>query len=302
MNRRAFTLIELLVAMAITAVLATLLVTSALNILRGWQNSQSKAGISVTAKLLLDQLERDLQSAWLRNDGKVWFDGRVASDLASHGWDTSTAVVFKPAAESLLLLPDARDAAGPQIADARFGQSGLWLRFIVSDYDGLLKATAPVAVSYQIVRRPVSSVTGAAVRYGLYREKLSATDTFNSVIGQGFTDTAPADLLVPTSSDLLASNVIDFGIWVSRLDANGTETVIFPVGSQGFQIGANGSRLVVWAMVRILSEEGAAQLDAIESGRVSPPAGMSLASFWWNQVSANSHVVVRRIELKGGSI
>ena len=53
-------------------------------------------------------------------------------------------------------------------------------------------------------------------------------------------------------------------------------------------------------MVRILSEEGATLVEAIETGRVPrPPTSSSDADWWWDVVEAHSAVFIRRVEIKG---
>lgn len=54
-------------------------------------------------------------------------------------------------------------------------------------------------------------------------------------------------------------------------------------------------------MIRILTEEGASLLEAIESDRIPlrPPQYGSDAGWWWGVVEAHSRVFTRRIEIKG---
>jgi hypothetical protein len=54
-------------------------------------------------------------------------------------------------------------------------------------------------------------------------------------------------------------------------------------------------------MLRILTEEGATLLEAIETGRVPrPPAYGTDAEWWWGVVEANSRVFTRRVAIRGG--
>ena len=55
-------------------------------------------------------------------------------------------------------------------------------------------------------------------------------------------------------------------------------------------------------MMRVLTEDGAKMIDALESGAgvVIRPAGSTDAEWWWSVAEANSRVYVRRIYLKGG--
>ena len=49
-----------------------------------------------------------------------------------------------------------------------------------------------------------------------------------------------------------------------------------------------------------MSEEGAGQIEEIESGRVPRPVEYSSdAAWWWGEVQKHSAVFVRRVEVKG---
>jgi prepilin-type N-terminal cleavage/methylation domain-containing protein len=300
MRIRGFTLLELLVAVAITLLLAGLLLTATTNLLQAWRRGQGDATVTVEAKLVLDQLERDLQAAISRSDGKTWLDGRIleGGQFANNGWILTAAGVLKPETESLRPLPPSQDNAPANIAEARFGRSGLWLRFVTSDYDSST-GTLPAVVSYQVVRRRLATSLESPVRYALFRSKLSAAQTFVELGSQILTASAPAGLNAPSTADVIATNAIDFGVWIFARTSNGEESVAYPTTNSSTSISVSPSRMVVHAMVRILTEEGASAIDAIESGRVSPPAGSSPGEWWWEVAEANSRVFVRRIEVKG---
>ncbi len=304
MKARGFTLMELLVAAAITLVLAGLLLTITTNVLARWQHAQGASTSSIEAKLVLDQLERDLQGVVMKSGGRSWLDVRLltAAELPAHGWQVQSNAPMKPAVESLLLVPGT--GVEPTISNARFGQSGVWLRVISSDYDSGAGGSVPVAVAYQVGRRAVSSNTGAPVRYALFRERMTATNTFNNALDILFTDTSPADLTQPDNADVIASNVVDFGIWLYARNNQGVMTPLFPATPSTPSLARypiDGIPAVADVMVRILSEEGAALVQAIEEGRVAQPPGyVSSGQWWWAVVEAHSRVFTRRVELKGG--
>jgi len=278
------------------------------NVLARLHRTQAAATATVEAKLVLDQLERDLQGAVLRAGGGSWLDVRILSSagaLPSHGWLVQTSPPMKPAAESLLLVPEVAGGSPPAISNARFGLSGVWLRLVTPDHDSGANGSVPSAVAYQVVRRPVSTAAGAPVRYALFREKLSGASTFASVLGPLFTDTAPADLTQPDSADVIASNVVDFGVWLHARDASGRLTRLFPADRTGplsARFPAEGAPVLADVMVRVLSEEGAALIQSIEEGRVELPPGQTPGEWWWAVVEAHSHVFTRRVEVKGGAL
>ncbi len=296
---RGFTLVELIVALGITLLLATMSVLAVRGLLAVWQRAQGGGVGAIEAKLALDQLERDVQSAILRDDGAVWWDVRVVgnAELAPHGWEMAGARV-KPVEASVRLLAEGE---GSSIAEARFGRAGVWLRLVSSDYDSEAGASQPVAVSYQLARRAVGSGSGSPVGYALFREKMSAEATFEQVVGVGFGAAAPAALVGVENDDVLASHVVDFGVWVLARDAAGRRVRLFPAANAvtaSAQFPGAGEPAVVEIMIRVLTDEGATRLQAFESGYVEMAANTRADEGWWAIVEAHSRVYVRTVELK----
>jgi prepilin-type N-terminal cleavage/methylation domain-containing protein len=323
-QRRGFTLLELLVAVSITVLLVGLILAVTTGVLNLWRRTQGGFGAGAEAKLALDLLERDLQAALYRADGGNWLAVDVAnsaSALANRGWLASGTT--KPATEdSLRLLPDA-DASGVRhIEEARFGLSGAWLRFFASTAESSSEPGLPRALAYQICRRPVTGAivpaNSAAVRYTLFRSAVAADNTFaagyNLLAGNyASTSTTPAatrntaTLMNPNIADALASNVIDFGVWLHVRQADGGLRRVFPAtGADLSHVAAAGGGempQVADVMLRILSEEGATTIENIERGRLArPPQFASDAEWWWAVAEANSRVYTRRIEIKGGAL
>ncbi|MEO6994220.1 MAG: hypothetical protein ABI273_11355, partial [Lacunisphaera sp.] len=293
------------------------------------QRNQNRFTASAQAALALDMIERDLQGALFRADGGTWLAVDVVSNSAAlvpHGWLPSPSI--KPATvESGRLVLVVDDGTTPLIGNARFGLSGCWLRFVTTNVES--GGTLPIAVSYQIARRPVSGTIAAGnpadVRYSLFRSAVSTSATFStgydvSASGYGSASVSPSatrnpkTLTNPNNADALATNVVDFGVWLyARDDANGELRRIFPSDNTDMThaahaIGAvsDDSRFpdVADVMVRILSERGAALLDEWENGGghvIRPANYASDAEWWWGMVEAHSSIYVRRIELRGGT-
>lgn len=318
-----FTLIELMVAVTITLILAGVMVVVTTGTLNLWRRAQDNFTTTAQARIALDFLERDLHSALFRPTGQTWLAVDVinsAGALANHGWLTTSA--SKPGtSDSLRCLPDNVDGFVPTIAAARFGLSGVWFRFIGVSLDSA--GSIPVAVSYQIARRPVSgsivSTTTADIRYGLFRSAVSTANTFGSgydLTSSAYTSTsstpgssrAASTLTNPNTADLLATNVVDFGVWFYSRNAAGALTMIYPNGATDTTHVATTAAAfpaVADVMVRVLTEEGAKLLDAMENsgGAVTRPSDYATdAEWWWAVVEAHSSVVVRRIEIKGTSL
>lgn len=323
----AFTLLELLVAVAITLILAGVMLAVVANTLSLWQRTQHKFASSTQAKLVFDMIERDLHAAVFRRDGKTWMVTTVSNTtapLALHGW-LLTSKMKPSTAESQRLVPDAGSGTMPGLSDARFGVSGAWLRFVTTNVES--DGSLPVAVSYQIARRPVSGTVSAGnpadVRYSLFRSAVSTAGTFSNgydleALAYGSTSVSPAasrspkTITNPNNTDVLATNVVDFCLWLYvRDDATGVLRRVFPTDggdliheAHGVGLIADGNRMpqIADVMIRVISDEGAALLSEMENdgGHISRPADFSSdAEWWWSIVEKYSTIYLRRVEVKG---
>lgn len=313
-GRQGFTVIELLVAATITVVLAGVLIAVTGGALNIWRRAQGGLTANAQAKLVFDLIERDLQAAVYRENGESLLAADITDNtaaLTAHGWRT-TATMMKPAGgESLQLLGDPNNPAGEKMADARFGLSGVWLRFVATNVSS--GGSLPVVVSYQMARRAMSGSTTAPSsvppRYILFRDFSSTRDP----VENGYNvdgSTYDSSLIRPGSQNALCSNVVDFGVWFYRWNSTGGAPIrIFPSSATDLNHRGNGvagagndTRFpdVIDVMVRIMTEEGAAQLENMENGRINRPAQYATdAEWWWAVVEANSKVFVDRIVLGG---
>lgn len=307
-----FTLLELLVAAVITLLLSGLVLAVTANVLDLWRRTQGGLTATAEAKLALDLIERDLQAALFRSDGGTWLAVDLFDDLAqlgARGWFT-TATRLKPGGGvSLRVWPQARADGVRHLADARFGLSGAGLRLIASTAEstGNESLSLPRVIAYQIARRPVTGALSASnpapVRYTLFRSTAGSQATFTSGHDLGILSAAPG------ASAALASNVVDFGLWLYVREADGRLRCVYPEAGNSSDLthrasglpGADGARMpaVADVMIRVLTEEGAAQLAALEAGRTSRPAGYATdGEWWWGVVEAQSRVFIRRVEIK----
>jgi len=322
---RGFTLLELMVAAAVTALLAALLLSVTSQVLGAWSRVSGQLTVTSQANIILDQIASDLESALVEVDENVRFAATVQREQTGTGdaemTGASWPVDSKPrGAISLQLTP-----ASDRLADARFGQAGVWLRFFTTvpdSNDTAANRSAPRAVSYQLLRRRL----GEKYLYQLYRSQVrpgGAPSTFEAgydlfstlYTTPNGTQQHPGNVRKPNAAFLIGNHVVDFGLWVYARNAGGALTKVFPVANEA---GASflattrivatpagyagrpvvrGYPAVVDIMIRILDDEGAQHLWNLESGRVLPPAGMTREDYWWTLAETHGRVFTRRVEL-----
>jgi type II secretory pathway pseudopilin PulG len=348
---RAFTVIELLVAAAITAALAGFIAMIVRNVGNSWTRASARLSADTQARMVLDQLELDLQGALFREDGNTW----MAVDVLNGGTGGSTGLWVgaarnpKPTGGLSLAMNSA------SLADARFGTAGVWLRFFTTsrgtNTTTLPTVSSPVAVGYQIIRRytatnpnnqntayllhraearPTFSGTRPGVLESGYTITGAAYTTSTASTNNGATTGDPRSLQVPGSARnldmVIADNVIDFGVRCYVRDANapGGLRLVFPAANEKGQLSnsatarlraslpsstaatastfANVFPDVIDVMIRVLTDEGAAQIANLEKNQtpaltVPTKYNSNAQQWWWGVAVENSRVYSRRIVL-----
>jgi prepilin-type N-terminal cleavage/methylation domain-containing protein len=267
-----FTLIELLAAAAITALLAGFIIAIASNVSKYWTRTSGRLSTEAQARVVLDQLSLDLSSALYRDDGGTWMGATISNAVTggSSGLWQVAAANPKPSGNGVnssldLTAARAELTVKGNLADARFGTGGVWLRFFTTKRGSNGSATdtfsAPVAVGYQIIRRfSGASTASTRMAYLFHRAEVRPVATTTGrpgVIESGYNifDTAyqgttaivnntgamrgdPRSIRVPGSrtnfDSVIADNVIDFGIRCYVRDPS-TSTglrLIFPASSE----------------------------------------------------------------------
>jgi hypothetical protein len=263
-TRSGFTVIEVLVAAGITAMLAGFIAVIVQSVSVVWLRSGNKLGADAQARIVLDQLQLDLQSARYRDDGNAWFAADVLNNTGNSGlWQ---AAVRNPKPPTNLSL----QMTAPDIANARFGVAGVWLRFFTSsrgtnNASNAATISAPVAVGYQLIRRftatnpanlntayllhrtevrPGATGAGTAVRPGVIESGYDITNaaysgTTSTGNNNGSNAADPRAIRTPGGARVLdaviADNVIDFGVRCYVRDASqpGGLRLIFPANGNG---------------------------------------------------------------------
>lgn len=353
-RRAAFTIFELLVAAAITAVLAAFIFAITTGLLTSWNRSRDVMASSNQATLALDQLVQDLESLVIRADGNTWLAVTVTGDQTAQG-DARIPSASYPNGRSKPRPTDYAAGVTPaskSLEDYRFGHMGVWLRFFAIEPDRNEtpdNLSTVRAVSYQIARVPVDGeVDGPEVRYFLHRSSVGGRSTFatgynivgsnqyNDPTGQAADDPlAPGRVRQPIISQVIASDVVDFGVRVYCEEPGRSSPVErFPADRRGETGPTPPPPTPIWAflatssaaaspiapasgpiglsaavqrefpvaievMLRVLTDEGSRRIRALESGNI--PTN-DFASEWWRIVTEHSEVYSRRIEVRSRPI
>jgi prepilin-type N-terminal cleavage/methylation domain-containing protein len=313
--RAGFTIIELLVAVAVTALMVSLMLTIVVNVLGGWNRSSGTLSSGNQARTVMDLITSDLQSAILRRDGNVWLVATVQATAPSEwtGSTKPTSVATSATDINGSLYIPAVASPLPSIEDFRFGQGGVWLRMFstVPDTNATTSTiSAPRAVSYKIVRKSVTS-SGTETRYMLYRSELAPDTTFTTGYDLFGSSYYAGTIKSPNPTDLVANNVVDFGVRFLKLNSTNQLVSIFPNTSAAVCFAATSDNAKVGQgvdstptrdfptvadiFVRVLTDEGATKIANFE-------AGVSTGETWWEIVLANSRVYTRRVEIKANGL
>lgn len=311
-STHGFTILELLVATTVSIILLGLFLSVSTHILDAWGQSRDSLSANAKARIVLDTLSSDLESAIIRDDPGVWLaaDLLEADTQISGRWEDSD--ISKPSGDASLEI----DFSDPSLTakDYRFGIAGCWIRFFASPADASESGYSGDvnAIAYQLIRRkPHSQSSEADESYNLYRSIVRSDHTLDEVIeDKGYFIDAfdgnsyqgqPGEISTPRNdSSLLARDVVDFGVVFYAQNASGQNAVIFPgVGeSQGFRVPDDGIPSSAEIFVRILDEEGAKQISAFERGLIPSDD----PDFWWKTVNQFSMVYTRRVQFRSGQL
>ncbi|MGB0414107.1 MAG: PulJ/GspJ family protein [Coraliomargarita sp.] len=206
-QKSGFTLIEVMVATVIMVILVGMVVTITGRVLDVWSKSSGKLSANAEARIAMELLTQDLETAVFRKNGQQWL--RVDGPVGIEGDYASQTVALKLFSPSLT-----RDKEDPDNLD----QDGK-PRPIPGDV---------CAIAYRLEYQEAYA-GGSDKVYALYRSIERADDTFNNLlgsksqtnspqtdlVGQGFWDAS--DIVVP--ENYLASNIVDFQVFIYEEDA-----------------------------------------------------------------------------------
>ena len=240
-TRSAFTLIEIMVASVVMVILVGLVIQITTSVLNVWNDSSGKLSANAEARISLDLLTRDLETAVLKNNNKQWL--RVDAPALSGGpYDNQTVALklFSPALD--------RDQSQP------------------SDI---------CAIAYHLEYGPAFQGSADNI-YALYRKLETAKDTFDNFMGSSTDEVQDsltgagwekADIVI--EGNYLAGNIIDFkvilyeentGSGVARA-VNATEPDLVIINDSFFLGGSVGTPIVnpllfAEVILTVISDEG----------------------------------------------
>ncbi len=224
-----FTLIELLVATAVVMVFLVLAVNMATDTLRQSEAVNTKLKSNLQARLVMDWITRDIQTALVRRDGGEWLRMEPA---------TLNAGIALPVCKLML-----------------FSQAG------ETHISGNLTLSGPAAVAYEVAYCDPITLAATRQQTALFRYALDPGDTFQI----GFVENTPVNLqtelwnVLPSGTgvvkpeNVLIQNVAGFQIAFEFSTADGL-TLKSPV-DQTFSAGVDGK-------VRVGTGGGAAEYPA----------------------------------------
>jgi prepilin-type N-terminal cleavage/methylation domain-containing protein len=193
--RSAFTLIEIMVATVVMLILVGLVVQITSSVLNVWNRASGKLAANAEARIAMDFLTQDLQTAVFRNNGQQWLRVEGPEDIDGL-YDSQTVALklFSPALD--------RDASS---------------------------AGDICAIAYRLEYQ--SSFTGGSNVYALYRSIARPDFTFTTLLGSSSDPNSPQLVLdedpvfwntstIINTENYLVSNIVDFKILIYLNDGS----------------------------------------------------------------------------------
>ncbi|MDP4878703.1 MAG: prepilin-type N-terminal cleavage/methylation domain-containing protein [Opitutales bacterium] len=186
---KAFTLIEIMVATVIMVILVGLVIQITSEVLNVWNRSSGKLSANAEARIAMDLITQDLETAVFRNNSLEWFRAEDAT-LTGPGGELSATVALR------LFAP---------VTDRPEGPGDICAVAYKLDYVNPVDGTA----------------SGADRTFVLYRLVVDAQTTFNDLMGDPIQATLPGkddptwgteSIIGDQGSNYLVSNIVEFKI------------------------------------------------------------------------------------------
>ena len=267
-HQSAFTLIEIMVATVVMIVLTGLVIQITSEVLKVWNRSSGKLSANAEARIAMDLLTQDMETAVFRNSGLRWLEAETKEIASVAGYQPQTInlLLFSPALDRPLKDKDSKAIPGDICA-----------------------------VQYELVyQNPVSGGSSRAEdnMFALHRRLIDPSTTFNQIMGEGnqetFTswDDAIVTPVVTTLSidpypapedpqNYLAGHVANFTVDFYVIDNNGDEVIVpspIKFGGTAPTVGSSAPSLafpLAYAEISltILSDEGTKLLQNLDANR-----------------------------------
>lgn len=267
-HQSAFTLIEIMVATVVMIVLTGLVIQITSEVLKVWNRSSGKLSANAEARIAMDLLTQDMETAVFRNSGLRWLEAETKEIASVAG--------YQPQTINLLLFSPALDRP-------------------LKDKDNKVIPGDICAVQYELVyQNPVSGGSSRAEdnMFALHRRVIDPSTTFNQIMGEGnqetFTswDDAIVTPVVTTLSldpypapedpqNYIAGHVANFTVDFYVIDNNGDEVIVpspIKFGGTAPTVGSSAPSLafpLAYAEISltILSDEGTKLLQNLDANR-----------------------------------
>ena len=267
-RQSAFTLIEIMVATVIMIVLTGLVIQITSEVLKVWSRSSGKLSANAEARIVMDLLTQDLETAVFRNNGQRWLEAETKDIASVAGYQPQTInlLLFSPALDRPLKDKDSKDIPGDICA-----------------------------VQYELVyQNPVNGGTSKAEdnMFALHRRVIDPSTTFNRIMGAGNQETFTSwedDIVTPAVTisldvypapedpqNYLAGHVANFTVDFYIIDNNGDKVKVpspIDFGGTTPTVGSGATPNLAFPLayaeisLTILSDEGTNLLQNLAANR-----------------------------------
>ncbi|MFW6218209.1 MAG: PulJ/GspJ family protein [Verrucomicrobiota bacterium] len=193
-SRRAFTLVEIMVATVIMVIMVGLVIQITSEVLKVWNRSSGKLSANAQARIAMELITQDLETAVLRNNGQQWMRVETPTDVGSPAAGKTVALhLFAPALDRPEVNEDGDPVAGGDIC----------------------------AIAYRLAYAQSYDGANAPDTFALYRKIVDPETTFNEMMGPGSGNPQleltgdpwdSTEVVVP--ENYLAGNIVDFQVVV----------------------------------------------------------------------------------------
>jgi prepilin-type N-terminal cleavage/methylation domain-containing protein len=273
-RRSAFTLIEIMVATAVMVILVGLVIQITNEVLKVWNRSSGKLSANSEARLAMEFLTQDLETAVFRDNGMQWLRVEGPVDAGDSYVDQTVALkLFAPALDRPKYETDSN---GNRILDGNGDPVP-----IPGDICG---------IAYRLAFK--EAYTNGPKIYALYRNIVDSKTTFNDLMGSGnqevLTSGEWSESTVTDDSNYLVTNIVDFKVIVYHLDNSTVPASVKPfnaeisgdawkiISAKDYIYGGNDPALISDAQVKplyadimltMITNEGLEILQNMEAGR-----------------------------------